>query len=222
MVNEQEETALAYYFNGAKRLTHAWIYGIFGRWMTCNAKQCKADYICSKLDRSAIPFQENQNERGDSLENLLAISPGNGLNQNSSLSGIYNEIKELISSDRDISGIELLAGCDESVIDVEMNGQATDLGAQEIGEVVKRFRERNRLEIGSASDESCSSNLSASDQNSAGCSSNSGFLIEPKELEIGKVDSKVSEVLGPAVTNPSFGKELSKDRSAAAGAGNYQ
>ena len=221
MVNDQEETALAYYLNCAKRLTHAWIYDIFGRWMTCNAKQCKADYVCNKLDRSATPLQENQNERGDSLEKIISTSPGNELNQNSALSGISNEIKGLISSDRDISGIEVLTESNEPGMDVEMSDEVADEGAQEIVEIVKRFRERNRLEIGNVSDESCSSYLTASDQNSAGCSSDIGLLSESNELEVRKVDSRELKVMETAGTSSSLGKELSKDRSAAASAGIY-
>ena len=219
MLNDQEETALAYYFNSAKRLTDPWVYNLFGRWMVCNSNQCKVEYIFKKLDRDMITSGETKDDK-ESLERTMMNLPGNDLKLKIALPGVGSEAKSVVGiSERDLSGTDLSAKSTESDIDIDLRDNMPELGTQEIEEIVGRFREQNRKELDSLHSKPSSSSASKSCLDSAESSVNIGVAGEAMGMEVARKDSR--EPVSPETANPKYGlaEELAKDKSSDSDAG---
>ena len=193
MVNDQEETALAYYLNGAKRLTNSWIYNLSSRPMPCSEAHCKAESIYNQLNNDFISFGKIKDEKIGSLERIMTDAPGPDLNQSRAVPGMSKEKLGLsASSEIDALGADLRARTKDSDIIVDRNDRSTDRRSQEIAELVRRVREEHSMEIDSAGlqDSRQSANPGCSTSNS-GCKAD-----EAREPAVAGKDGKELNVSG--------------------------
>ena len=183
MFNDQEENALAYYLNGAKRLTNSWLYNYTSRLTACNEAHCKAEFIYDKLNSIFDSSVEIKDEKLGTSERIMTDIPGADLSQTKAVTDISKGTIGLnAATEIDALGTDLKAKSNESDSIVAR----TSRRSQEIAELVKRVREENKMQIDSADLLDPRRNVSP------GCSTSNGGckLDEARESGVAGKDGK--------------------------------
>ena len=207
MVNDQEETALAYYLNNAKRLTPFAVYDIFGKWIGCGSSECGTEVIIKNLEASRVASRVDKDARKD--------ASGRSVKANGDVSEMN------VGDERDVSGMKTAESESGSDLNTSREGDSSaDANGSESGRsgFVPVARPSNRSlegsgEEGMALTESCSLSNVNSILQSAGVLSRNGCIACAEEPRISSGGDGGKDLKGAMKSREEPQRETRKRRS---------